>query len=136
MSTSSPKAFKPEGHQTIVPYLSVSDGKKQIDFLKATFNAKELERMETPNGGLHAELKVYDMVVMIGQVPPDSEWKPTSASLYIYVEDTDKIYAAAIKAGATSLREPSAQSYGDRNAGVLDPNGNQWWLATHVGKHS
>lgn len=130
------KSFKPDGHQTIVPYLSVRDGRKQIEFLKAAFGAKELERVEMPNGGLHAEMKVYDMVIMIGQVPPGSEWKPTSASLYIYVEDTDKIYAAALKTGATSLREPSTQNYGDRNAGVLDSNGNQWWIATHMGQRS
>ena len=24
------------------------------------------------------------------------------------------------------------QYYGDRNAGVKDPSGNLWWIATHV----
>src|SRR5262249_61782512 len=27
--------------------------------------------------------------------------------------------------------EPAAEFYGDRNAGVRDPTGNQWWIATH-----
>jgi uncharacterized glyoxalase superfamily protein PhnB len=27
---------------------------------------------------------------------------------------------------------PADQFYGDRNAGVEDSNGNQWWMATHV----
>ena len=28
--------------------------------------------------------------------------------------------------------EPSNQFYGDRNAGVRGPDGNSWWIATHV----
>ena len=44
----------------------------------------------------------------------------------------DKVSAIqAMKAGATSLMEPANQFYGDRNAGVSDSNGNQWWIATH-----
>ena len=27
--------------------------------------------------------------------------------------------------------EPADQFYGDRNAGVKDPVGNHWWIATH-----
>jgi uncharacterized glyoxalase superfamily protein PhnB len=28
--------------------------------------------------------------------------------------------------------EPADQFYGDRNAGVIDPSGNRWWIATHI----
>lgn len=41
-------------------------------------------------------------------------------------------YRRALDAGATSLMEPADQFYGDRNAGVRDPAGNLWWIATHV----
>ena len=34
--------------------------------------------------------------------------------------------------GATSIREPENQLYGDRSAGVIDGQGNQWWIATHI----
>ena len=37
----------------------------------------------------------------------------------------------ALEAGATSLREPADQLYGDRSDGVKDACGNQWWIATH-----
>jgi PhnB protein len=49
-----------------------------------------------------------------------------------YVEDCDAIYHQAIAAGAKSVREPADQFYGDRSAGVEDPFGFQWYLATHV----
>ena len=51
--------------------------------------------------------------------------------LYVYVKDTDATYRRALKAGATSIMEPADMFYGDRNAGVKDPSGNQWWIATH-----
>jgi len=51
--------------------------------------------------------------------------------LYLYVDDTDATYQRALEAGATSLMEPADQFYGDRNAGVEDPTGNHWWIATH-----
>ena len=35
-------------------------------------------------------------------------------------------------AGGQSLREPTTEFYGDRSAGVQDPAGNLWWIATHV----
>lgn len=28
--------------------------------------------------------------------------------------------------------EPANQFYGDRHAGVVDPVGNRWWIATHI----
>lgn len=49
-----------------------------------------------------------------------------------YVEDTDAVYQRALQAGATSLREPADQFYGDRMSGVRDAFGNQWWIATYV----
>ena len=27
---------------------------------------------------------------------------------------------------------PADQFYGDRSAGIADPSGNSWWIATHV----
>jgi PhnB protein len=35
-------------------------------------------------------------------------------------------------AGATSVREPADQPYGDRMAGVKDPFGYTWYFSTHI----
>ncbi len=59
-------------------------------------------------------------------------WQPMPGSIYLYVKDTDATYQRALKAGATSVMEPADQFYGDRNAGVKDPIGNMWWIATHI----
>jgi PhnB protein len=48
------------------------------------------------------------------------------------VEDVAAVYERALAAGAVSLRAPSDQFYGDREAGVEDLFGNHWYIATHV----
>ena len=52
--------------------------------------------------------------------------------LYLYVDDVDLTYQRALDAGATSQQPPTDQFYGDRSAGVKDPCGNLWWIATHI----
>jgi uncharacterized glyoxalase superfamily protein PhnB len=87
--------------------------------------------MARPDGGvMHAEVKVGDSKLMMGE--PMGDWKAKPCSLYLYVEDVDAVYQRAIQAGGTSVREPSDQFYGDRTGGVIDPSGNYWGIATHV----
>jgi PhnB protein len=59
--------------------------------------------------------------------------KPNPTRLHLYVKDADAVYRQALAAGATSLYEPINQEYGDREAGVRDLAGNEWFIATHPG---
>lgn len=120
----------PEGYHTITPYLVADDADKLIEFLKNAFNADINECMRGGDGKIcHAELKIGDSKLMVGGKPGQPM---SSAMLYLYVEDTDALYHQAIAAGGKSILEPMDQFYGDRNSGVQDPCGNQWWIATHV----
>ena len=121
----------PDGFHTITPYLTVPAVGKLIDFLKRAFDATEIERMQRPDGTVHhAEVKIGDSIIMLGEPPDPSKSKP--AALYLYVNDVDATYRRAILAGATSLSEPADMFYGDRGAGVEDGSGNTWWIATHI----
>jgi uncharacterized glyoxalase superfamily protein PhnB len=121
----------PAGHHTVTPYLLVEDVAGQIDFMIRAFGAVETSRSATPDGRImHAEVKIGDSFVMLGEA--SGEWKPMPCMLHLYVPDTDAVYASATRAGARSVREPADQFYGDRSAGVVDAEGNQWWIATHV----
>ena len=120
----------PQGYGTVTPFLCVAEAAKLIDFLKQAFAAEVVFRMDRPDGAVaHAEVKIGDSKVMIGTPAPGQE---TQAMLHLYVPDTDAVYASAMAAGATSLREPADQFYGDRSGGVRDLSGNQWWIATHI----
>jgi PhnB protein len=115
---------------TVTPYLTVQGAAKLIDFLKQAFEAKEIHCMTRPDGVIgHAEVRIGDSVVMMSEAC--GEWKPMPAMLYLYVEDVDAVYQRALEKGATSLREPMDQFYGDRSGGVQDPCGNHWHIATH-----
>jgi PhnB protein len=50
--------------------------------------------------------------------------------LSIIVDDVNQVYRRALEAGATSLREPADQFYGERTAQIQDPFGHVWALAT------
>ncbi len=122
----------PDGFHTVTPYLTVPGVARLIDFLKQAFDAKEVApRFAQPDGRImHAEVKIGDSIVMMGE--PQAPWPTMPASMYLYVKDTDAAYKRALQAGATSLMEPADQFYGDRNAGVKDRSGNVWWIATHI----
>jgi uncharacterized glyoxalase superfamily protein PhnB len=108
----------------------VSDATKLIDFLKQAFDAQLLFKMDGPGGRImHAEMTIGDSRIMLGQPAPGQE---TQAMIHLYVPDTDATYKRALAAGATSVREPTDQFYGDRSGGVRDIFGNQWHIATHV----
>jgi PhnB protein len=120
----------PEGHHSVTPYLIVPGVPRLLDFLKQAFDAQELRRSLGPNGAvMHAQVRIGDSMVMMAE--PMGPWQPMPAMLYLYVPDTDAMYRRALQAGATSLQEPADMFYGDRNAGVKDPSGNFWWIATH-----
>ncbi|MBO0688777.1 MAG: VOC family protein [Candidatus Dormibacteraeota bacterium] len=119
----------PTGYQSVSPYLIVADVPALLDFLTAAFDAEELNRNPRPDGTIaHAEARVGDSVVMMGQAA--GEWTPVPTSLFLWVDDVDGTYERALAAGATSLGAPEDKAYGDRMAGVQDPMGNRWWLGT------
>jgi len=120
----------PEGHHSVTPYLIGPDVAGLIAFFTAAFGAKETERVTDQDGTVrHAEVQIGDSRVMMGE--PSGDYAPMPTMLQLYVEDVDAVYAGALRAGATSIEEPADQFYGDRRGGVRDPNGNQWWIATH-----
>jgi len=122
--------FKPDEYHTVTPYMIVPNVSGLIDFIQQVFDGQEVRRTNLPSGQvMHAEMRIGDSMVMLADA--NENFQPVTAMLHLYLEDTDAVYKKALAAGATSLREPEDQFYGDRTAGVQDPFGNQWWLSTH-----
>jgi PhnB protein len=119
-------------YHTVTPYLIVCGASDLLDFLAKAFDAQEVRRERHPDGSIaHAEVKIGDSVVMLGE--PADEMKLMPASLYLAVDDADATYERATQAGATSLRAPEDQPYG-RSAGVEDASGNVWWITSPLGE--
>jgi len=126
------RTWKPDGYSTVSPYLVVAGAQRVIDFLKQAFGAAELRRYDNPDGSImHAEVRIGDTVVMMGDA--GGEWTAAPSSLHVYVEDVDATYQRALGAGGVAVQEPQRKGNDpDRRGGVKDPAGNTWWVATQI----
>jgi uncharacterized glyoxalase superfamily protein PhnB len=126
------KSHKPADHNAVSPYLLVKDVKGTLNFLSSSLGAVEIYKMELADGSIkHAEVRIDDSVVMMGERPASQE--SIHCSVHVYVPNVDESYRKALAAGAQSISEPRDMPYGDRSAGVKDQEGNLWWLGTHLG---
>lgn len=127
------KSYIPVDHNAVSPYLLVENVTQQIDFLLRTFDAILLYKIDGQNNSIkHAEVKIDDSVIMLGERP--NQGIAVISSVHVYVKSVDESYQRALAAGAISISEPKDQPYGDRSAGVKDAQGNFWWIGTHIVK--
>jgi len=129
----------PDGYHSVQAYLIVPGVEQALEFYRKAFGAKTVLCMKHPDGRVaHAEMQVGDCRVMMADEHPDiqafapAHYGGSPISMMIYTADCDAMYRAALAAGALGVREPTDQPYGDRVAGVEDPYGYKWWLATHI----
>jgi PhnB protein len=122
-------AGAPEGYHSITPYLQVKGAAQLIEFLKSAFGAEEILRVPRGKEIAHAQLKIEDSMIEVADAI--DQYPPNPTAIWLFVKNSDAVYTRALKAGATSLHEPTDQDYGDREASVKDPFGNHWYVATH-----
>jgi PhnB protein len=125
----------------VTPYLTVHDGTAALDFYEAAFGAVTAMRvvMDEATGQLgHAEFRIGDAqfylsdeFVEMGVVSPRT-LGGTAIALHLEVTDVDTTYAAAVRAGATSLQEPADQPHGARHGTLVDPFGHRWMLSQPI----
>lgn len=128
----------PQGFHSVTPYLTVTDAARALEFYKRAFGAQETMRMAGPDGKVgHAEIKIGDSMIMIADEMPGMGNKSpqtlngTSAGVFLYVENADKMFNQAVGAGA-HVEAPLADMYwGDRYGRLKDPFGHSWSVATH-----
>src|SRR5438270_10798516 len=110
----------PDGFHTVTPYLMVQEAAQLIDFVKQAFGATELMRTTGSAGGIHAEVRIGDSVVMIGG---GGAWSGEAmpAAIHLYMDDVDAVYKRALQAGENTHRTGGPAlwgSYGGRKGRV------------------
>ena len=119
----------PPGYGTITPFLNVKGAAEAMELYKKAFGAEERARMLGPNGMImHGELKIGSSIVMIADAMMNP---PTQASLHLYVEDCDALWARATAAGCKVEMPIADMFWGDRYGVLSDKFGNRWAIATH-----
>ena len=130
-------ANPPSNMPRITPYLYYEDVDGALAWLTKAFGFRERMRLPGPDGRIvHAEVQLADGVVMMGNPGPEyrgpRKLGAATQNIYVYVDDVDRHHEHARNAGAKILAEPKDQFYGDRSYGAEDPEGHQWYFATHV----
>jgi PhnB protein len=110
-----------DGYHSVTPRIVVTDVGGQVAFLRQVFDACGGVEPHRP-----AEVRIGDSLIMISAA---TERELFPGFFYVYVDDADHAYAAALRAGATSIEEPLDTPYGDRRAMVRDPFGNIFQIA-------
>jgi PhnB protein len=126
------KANVVEGMRAVTPYIHPAGADKFIDFLKQAFGAEEVGvYREWPEGPIvHAKIRIGDSMLELSE--PHGPYQPIITGLHLYTENTDALFKRAVEAGAVPIYQPRDEPYGDRCAGVMDPAGNTWFIATHI----
>jgi PhnB protein len=119
--------------------LTVADIKAAANFYQKAFGFARRGLMMGPDGKpVHAELTLRGTTLMLG--PENVERGARSSrtlggsgvALYLTVENVDQVVAKAVKLGASVVTPVMDMFWGDRSGTVADPDGNVWWIATHV----
>ncbi|MDE3168998.1 MAG: VOC family protein [Acidobacteriota bacterium] len=116
--------------RSVTPHLNPDDSAPFIEFLEKAFGGVEIYRAQPADRILHAQVRVGDSIISMGDA--HGPFQPMPSTLHLYVPNADDLYERALRAGAQSIQAPTDQPYGDRSAGVHDPFGNRWFIATHV----
>ena len=139
--------------QRVVPFVAYEDAAAAIEWLGDAFGAVERveERRTSADGTVtHAELDFGGGATVFVATPTPAYESPRrhretcdSArrwldnpwvidGLWVRVDDVDAHHARAVEHGATILREPETQSFGERLYTAEDIEGHRWMFAAPV----
>ncbi len=118
--------------------LIVTDIKAAYSFYQKAFGFTKRGVMKGPDGKpIHAELRLRDTTLMLSPESPERGARSAKnlggspVSLYLLTENADKVFAKALKFGATSVMPVTDMFWGDRSGTITDPEGNNWMIGTH-----
>ena len=122
----------------IAPMLSVRHGAQAVAFYKAAFGARELFRIEAPDGAVVAELAVHTAKFWVADESPlHQNFSPetlggATTRLVLVVDDPNSVHAQALAAGAKQVW-PVREENGWFMGRVMDPYGHHWEIGKPLG---
>jgi PhnB protein len=122
--------YKPEGYNSVSPYLIVDGAQKMIDLLEAVFEARPLRRYERPDGRImHAELQIDDSVIMLAD--SNDAYPPNNVMMHVYVPDVYATFNRIANYGCEVIEKPvKRENDPDVRGAFRDFQGNYWGVGT------
>lgn len=143
----------PAGWPRLSQCVYYEDPRAAIDWLSEAFGFEVRLLIEGDSGSIeHSELTFGEGLIMVGgvgrtdagkeawqkaQKSPRQLGGANTQSICIFVDDADAHCERARRAGASIVREPKTDDYGDdywadRTYGAVDPEGHLWWFMERV----
>ncbi len=120
-------------------HLTVDGAGEASAWYAEALDARERSRITLPDGKLiHVELGFGDLTVMLAdEFPEMTSFGPrhldgTYGAIYLHLDDIDRVWDRAVRAGATVVRPLADVFWGERDGQILDPYGHRWGLTQHV----
>ena len=112
--------YKPNGYNSLSPYLIVDDAKKLVELLKIIFDAKQQRKFDHEDGTIaHIELQLDDSVLMISN--STVMYPAHKTMLHLYVADVFKTFDLAVKNGCEIISNDKRNNqYLEAEAEVLN----------------
>jgi PhnB protein len=126
--------------QQLTPYLLYKDVGKALNWLTKAFGfIEDGERFTGEDGTIqHAAMKISKDGAPLMMGCPGPKYKnpkklgSVTVLMYVDVDNVDKHFARAKKAGAKIIEKPADTFYGARRYGATDPEGHQWYFAQEL----
>ena len=119
----------------LIPVVPYRDIRAAHDFLVGTLGFASAGLVEDGDGNVvHGEVRAGSRRIWLhaaagGLTTPEASGSAT-AGVVVHVADVDAHFHQARSRGATILREPTDEDYGQREYAVRDPEGHSWYIAT------
>lgn len=122
---------------SIIPCLTYKKPEKAIEWLEEAFGFKAHEVYRENGKVIHAELKLGNTMIMLGEHngpgpykkliihPNDTEGRSTQ-SPYVIINNVREHYENAVKKGAKIALDFKVQEYGGESYSCNDPEGHLW----------
>ena len=110
----------------IEPWLSVSDGRRAVEYYRLGLGAADIYRLEEGGRVVVARLDVEGATFWVQEDVESGKSRPGKpARMFVTVDDPDAWHRRAIAAGAREL-VPVTEEHGWRTGRVSDPFGHDW----------
>ncbi len=118
----------------IIPVIPYADIRAGHDFLVDVLGFDSGGTVEHEGHVVHGEVRAGNRRIWLheaagGLTTPKSSGAATGG-LVVQVADVDAHFDHAKSGGAEIVREPTDEDYGQREYGVRDPEGHNWYFAT------
>ena len=117
-----------------IPVLPCADIRAEHDFLVEVLGLESGGLEEHGGSVVHGEVRAGDRRFWLHEAsggltnPAASGFR--TGGIVLHVADVDAHHERTSAAGATILRPPTDEAYGQREYGLRDPEGHDWYIAT------